>query len=127
LATAVLKSHFLVEEQLDAVLEAVAKNPKHLELKRNPKFEQKVKWVRAFGPLGHDHHWQVILGLNALRNKVAHKFDGPERKTAISNLRNDFRRVLDPGQNDKGLLDYNLVLAASMLSIAFLVKLRHEL
>jgi hypothetical protein len=41
LATAVLKSHFLLEEQIDAVLEAVAKSPQYLDLRRNPTFAQR--------------------------------------------------------------------------------------
>jgi len=121
-ATAVLKAHFLVEEQIDSLLEVVAKNPKHLE--GRPSFDRKVKWIRAFGPLGDNEHWQLILALNTLRNKVAHKFDGPEREAAIANLRNEFRQVMEPDPKDKELRDYNLLLVASMFSVAFLVRLR---
>jgi hypothetical protein len=124
LATAVLKAHFLVEEQIDSVLEVVAKNPEHLGLERNPRFTQKVNWIRSFGPLGDNDYWRLILAINNLRNKVAHKFDGPERKQAITNLRNEYRRILEPDPNDAELRDYNLILVVSMFSIAFLVKLR---
>jgi hypothetical protein len=130
LAVAVLKSHFLVEEQIDAVLEATAKNPKHLELEKNPRFVQKVKWLRAFAPLGDDERWQLILAINTLRNKVAHKFDGPERKNALMNLRQELGqriRVHDHAFDEQILQDYDVVLSASMWSINFLARIQQEI
>ena len=129
-ATAVLKSHFLIEEQIDAVLEATAKNPKHLELERNPRFIQKVKWIRAFAPLGDDKQWQLILAINTLRNKVAHKFDGAERKNAMVNLRQEFfQQARDDRHflNEQEWRDYNVVLSVCMQSIMFLTRIRKEI
>src|SRR5262249_17064119 len=48
LVTAVLNANFLDEEQVDAVLAALAKRPRYLE--GNPNVYQKVKWIRAFAP-----------------------------------------------------------------------------
>jgi len=124
-ATAVLKAHFLIEEQVDLVLETLAKNPKHLG--QNPRFDQKLRWIRAFGPLGDNEYWDLIRALNTLRNKVAHRFEGKERREAIANLRKEFRRVLEPGQTDNELIPYKLVLIVSMFSIAFLVNLRNRI
>jgi hypothetical protein len=130
LVTHVLQAHLIVEEELDATLRAVAKNPRHLGLNRNPKFEQKVKWIRAFAPLGDDGHWEVILAINRLRNKVAHQFDGPERKTALQNLRaqfNQFVSIDKSALNEQEWKDYNVVLGACVYSIFFLVQVRDEL
>jgi hypothetical protein len=55
-------SHLEVEEQLDLTLAAIAKAPKHLDLERNPSFTQKVKWIRAFGPMGDDQALATALG-----------------------------------------------------------------
>jgi hypothetical protein len=85
LGTSILTSHLLIEEFLDEALEAVAKNLKYLG--RNPSFDQKVRLVRTFGAMGNDDRWQLVLAINELRNKVAHKFDGPERTEALQKVR----------------------------------------
>src|SRR5271166_447862 len=82
LASTILKCHFLIEEQLNGVLEAVAKAPKYLDLDRSM-FAQKVKWARVFAPLGDNILWSLILAINTLRNNVAHTPEGPGRKNAI--------------------------------------------
>jgi hypothetical protein len=94
LATLVLKSHFLIEEEIDAVLAPVAKSPKYLKLGSYPTFDQKVKCIRKFPPLADDQLWQPILKINTLRNKDAHRFDGPERKRALQDLRQVFHQSL---------------------------------
>jgi|SRR5271165_6921276 len=122
LATAVLKTHFLIEEFIDLILEEVARNPQHLELERP--FIQKVKWIRAFAPMGDDERWQLILAINTLRNKVAHKFDGPERKAALQNLRKELICCIF---NEQEWRDYDLILAAATESRLFLVEIRNQI
>jgi len=129
LATAVLKAHFLVEEFLDRALAAAAKSPKHLELERNPRFAQKMKWLRAFAPLGDDSRWELVSALNNLRNKVAHKVDGPERKEALQKLRKELAPHVKKELsvlNEQRWPDYNIVLAAAMESNLFLTQVRTE-
>jgi hypothetical protein len=60
--------------------------------------------------LGEDARWELILALNSLRNKVAHKFDGPERKKALQKLRKELtRHVLIKQLNEQEWPDYNVV------------------
>jgi hypothetical protein len=128
LATAVLKSHLEVEEQLDLTLAVVAKNPKHLE--RRPSFFQKVRWIRAFRPMGDDKRWQLVLALNDLRNKVAHKTDGPDRKGAMQKLR---KELADSGLvtsrigKEQQAKDYNVVLLSAIYSNALIVQVRDQI
>ena len=121
--TQVLQAHFEVEGLIDRVLKAIAKSPEHLELKRNRSFAQRVRWIRAFGPMGDDKRWQLLLALTNLRNNIAHKPDGPERKGALRKLREKLARsrladnsILD----EQEWRDYNLVFTASMESSLFL-------
>jgi hypothetical protein len=86
LATVALRSHFLVEEEIDAVLAPVAKSPENLKLGRDPTFAKKVHCLRKISPLPDDKLWQPILKINALRNKVAHRFEGAERNKALQDL-----------------------------------------
>ncbi len=101
---------------------------KHLE-HRSAKFAQKVKWIRAFAPQGDDQSWELILAINTLRNKVAHKLDGPERAEALQKLSNELDRSFKADgsvASNPNLDDYKIVLISSMNSIAFLVHLRTE-
>ena len=52
----ILQAHLIVEQDIEVTLEVLAKSTKYLELNRNPAFTQKVKWIRAFAPLGDDPH-----------------------------------------------------------------------
>jgi hypothetical protein len=128
LATAVLKSHFEVEEQLNETLALLAKSPKHLEGK--PSFFQKLRWVRAFGPMGDDKRWQLVLAFNELRNKIAHKPDGPERKKAMQKLRKelaDSALVPLPIADEQRIRDYNVVVLSAIFSIALIVQVRDQI
>jgi hypothetical protein len=124
LANAVLKGHFEIEEQLDFVLEKLATNPRFLELS-GARFARKIKLLRAFGPLGGDDRWDLIESLNTLRNKVAHRFEGPVRENALRNLRIQVNRFL-PGI-DFVSKDYELVVVACMQSLALLLDVQHKI
>jgi hypothetical protein len=126
LATAVLNTHFLVEEEIDAVF---AKIP-NLKSKRNAVFAQKVKGIRKIAPLGNDKLWQTILAINSLRNKVAHRFDGPERNKALQNLREEFHQSITlyvPNFIDPKWPDLAVVIGAAVLSTIFLRNLPNEI
>ena len=126
-ATMVLKAHFLIEEQLDATLEAAAKGPKYLDLERAT-FAQKVKWVRAFAPEGDNFIWPVIVAINTVRNKVAHHPDGSERKNAMENLWRAWERTFAQASGRKpdrqDWYDEHLILVASMDSIGLLKQIQ---
>jgi hypothetical protein len=90
----VLQAHFFIEELIDSILKALAKNPDHLELHRYPAFSQKVKWIRAFGPSGNAKEWELISALTSVRNKVAHKFKDPNLDRALKDLRIAFEKFM---------------------------------
>jgi hypothetical protein len=125
IATAVLKSHLEVEILLNAALDVVAKNPKHLDGK--PSFFKKVKLLRAFGPLGDDKRWQLVLALNELRNQIAHKPDGPERKKAMLKLRNELGKLASgPVGDERKTKDYNVVLLSAIHSNILIFEVRER-
>ena len=91
-----------------------------------------MNWLRAFAPSrdAQEKYYALIEAINNLRNKVAHKFEGPERDKALRNLRVRLNPFLSDDEcvSDKNdWRDYNVVATASMLSIAFLVGLRKQL
>src|SRR5882757_1836067 len=69
-----LNGHFDVERQLDEFLEQIFLHPKHLESARLT-FFQKTNIARAYAPPKSDDRpeWRLMLELNALRNKMAHR------------------------------------------------------
>jgi hypothetical protein len=120
LATTVLKAHFLVEKRLVQLLQSLARCPDYLELGRTTGFDRKVKLLRAFAPLGNDGRWQIVAALNTVRNNVAHKADGPERKQALQKLRETWKPFLrgNPDASDEWA-DYNILVAATLECFAF--------
>jgi hypothetical protein len=130
IATAVVKCHLEVEEQLHKTLEALARSPKYLDLTDYTGFARKMQWLRAFGPLGDNDYWQLIEALNNLRNKVAHESKGPKRDEALQELRNQLNRHLkgDECVSDQNTWkDFNVIMAASVLSIGFLCEIREQI
>jgi hypothetical protein len=128
LANAVLKGHFEIEEQLDFVLEKLATNPRFLELS-GAKFVHKVKWLRAFGPLGNDDRWDLVEALNTLRNKIAHRFEGSKRKEALQNLRIQVKRFLPVIDfvSENNVTDYQVVVTACFCSLALLLDVQNQI
>jgi hypothetical protein len=92
-------------------------------------FARKIKWLRAFGPLGDDDRWGLIEALNTLRNKVAHKFEGPERDQALRNLRIQVNRCMPDIDfvSENNVKDYHLVVVACMYSLALLLDVQHHI
>jgi hypothetical protein len=128
LATVVLGAHFILEKQLNEILQALARTPKQLDLE-NARFVQKVKWVRGFGPMADDKRWELVSIFNQLRNKVAHRPDGPERKEALQKLREELRHhlVADDSLRDvQEWGDYNVVVLAGMLCHILLLAIQRE-
>ena len=128
MATAVLNTHFLLEAKINELLESVAKSPKFLQLESNIPFAQRVKWLRAFAPFGEDKSWELVLAINRLRNKVAHKFDGRERKKALQDLRNEFAPTLERSglvSNVNEWPEIFVIQAAGRESYRFLSRIEH--
>lgn len=90
----------------------------------NPKFIQKVRWIRAFAPLGDDARWDIILALNTLRNKVAHKFDLTKRQEALTKLRAQFSQSTLFVHYEQEWKDYNVIFGACVEALVFLLQVR---
>ena len=128
LATIAIRSHLLLEEELDSVLEAIAQNRKHLDLEA--RFHQKVKWVRAFAPSGDDERWQLVEAVTLVRNKAAHRFAGPEREKALQNLRKIIPKFLpadiDPS-TEQTLANEYMIQIGSMISVFLLHEIKDQI
>lgn len=69
----VLKGHLLIEEMLLELAMLAVPNPKHLE-QASLGFHKLAHVVRALvAEKSDDKYWELILGINALRNQLAHK------------------------------------------------------
>jgi len=118
LVTTILKAHFEVERCLDDVLGAVAKEPKYLKGER--RFAQKMRWLRAFAPLGNDQRWEVVEAFNEVRNNVAHKPEGEERKKTMRRLHETLVRLIPEAVKVRPFADSFVVLASAMEAILLL-------
>jgi hypothetical protein len=80
LANVVLKSHLLVEQDLDEPIAVIFFHPDHV-LNAGLNFDRKVQVVRAMS-LRTDlvSVWDLLLALNSLRNQVAHRQTDPAGK-----------------------------------------------
>jgi hypothetical protein len=82
-----LNAHLEVEGDLDTFLDQVFLNPEYLE-KARLSFYQKVQLCRAYSNVNHDAaDWKLMDGLNALRNKVAHRSRHKVLKLDLRELR----------------------------------------
>lgn len=79
----VLKTHLLIEEVLNLVIERNMKRPEFLQ-KARLEFEKKLQLVQGFlvGAPEDEWVWKSIAKLNEARNKLAHNLDNEvvERK-----------------------------------------------
>lgn len=83
----VLKGHLLVERALDRIISLIFFHPDYI-LNGRQSFERKVQIARAMSLNAHDHHhWDLILSVNSLRNEIAHKHPGDERKKKTERVR----------------------------------------
>jgi hypothetical protein len=80
----VLKGHLLAEEQLNLLLEGLARNTEPLE-KERLRFPQLVALCQAFTAPGADPSWPWahLLSLNSLRNKMAHHLEPPQFESRV--------------------------------------------
>ena len=82
----VLKSHLLVEELLNKLIEQGVKHPKYLKTARLS-FTQKISLSRSLSPhflAEQTWIWGAIKKLNAIRNKLAHGLSS-DKATALLN------------------------------------------
>ena len=94
----ILKGHLLVEEQLDAFVEANCERPSDLKDARLT-FHQKMRLCQALGGWPKDDPlWRFVVQLNSVRNKLAHNLDFPALVAEVDRLLLTFHQeeVPDP-------------------------------
>lgn len=123
--TALLKAHFLIEERLNKLLTDLALQPNRVKL--DIEFYVKVKALRAFAPLGDDVRWELVEGIGTLRNGIAHPEDPEKKQRALRQLRELWKRELGKDESLHDWGDYNVILGATMHSIAFLSAVGTEI
>jgi hypothetical protein len=90
---AALNGHLQVESELDDIIDLMFLHPSYIE-KANLSFYQKVYVARGSCELGHERpEWALMLALNSVRNKLAHRSIRKELGINISNFRNLLREM----------------------------------
>jgi hypothetical protein len=111
LRLATLEGHLVMEEALNAFLEACLFNP---ELKLNrTNFHQKGDFaVSLAARRGKDEMWAVFWAINQLRNEMAHNLDSKKIDEKMPYLRKTYIDALEPApaahaktQTDKQIVD----------------------
>ncbi len=84
---AVLNAHLDVEAHLEEFLEEIFFHPEDVE-EANLRFRQKIYMARAYVELGKERpEWRVMLELNAIRNKIAHRSNREGMTIELQKLR----------------------------------------
>ncbi len=118
----VLKAHADVESTLNYFFQNALLYPRYFEDNRIG-FADRVQLARALTPEIHEHpDWRVILGLNAVRNEVAHYGNREKRTAKIARLREfmlkPFRPKLDEPvrkANDQKIITYAALMGSGLL------------
>jgi hypothetical protein len=98
LSVAVLKGHMLVEDAVEAFLQASLFNPSYMKVP-DMMFRRKVEPALATSHKeDKDPLWSVVWALNQLRNQVAHEQDPKEVEAKMKYLREVFLKTLSPEQ-----------------------------
>jgi hypothetical protein len=124
----VLNGHLSVEVGLDAFLEQVCFHASHLEL-AGLSFYQKVHIARAWAERDDDRgEWRVMLALNSLRNKMAHRSTRKNSEVRIDAIRNAVREAGSKKASEEisGMDDRAVVVYAAALCGAYLLVLRNQ-
>ena len=98
----ILRGHLLVEEEFRGFLRAHCKHPEELGAARLS-FVQMIQLTRAIGGWPrNDALWHFTLGLNAVRNRLAHRLEPGEISSLVDNLlRAYWRNSYDPPQSNR--------------------------
>lgn len=82
----VLKGHLLIEEMLLDLASLALEHPEYIK-KVRLSFHELACMVRALiSENSDDKCWEVILKINSLRNKLAHKLDPPDLQRCITEI-----------------------------------------
>lgn len=86
----VLKGHLLIEEALTTIIRKSVHHGEFVD-EANLRFYQKVQIARSLSLDEHQNEmWGLVLGLNRVRNDMAHALEHPKVADHISDLRNRY-------------------------------------
>ena len=125
----VLNAHLDVEAHLDEFLDEVFFHPEDVE-RAQLGFYQKIYVARAFVELGRDRpEWLVMLELNAIRNKIAHRSNRVGMTVELKKLRGKLQQFgTDMFKDDiKKSNATDLVVNAALVCSGYLIHLTDEL
>ncbi len=128
LRLAVLEGQLLMEEALNAFLEAALFNPEHLKLDRTNFSTKGNVAISLAAGRGRDDMWAVFWAIGQLRNKLAHKIESEEIDKKMEFLREVYIRALEPkpAEYAKTLDDKDLADQACGVCAGFLGQLASE-
>jgi hypothetical protein len=126
LVPVVLNGHLAVEMHLDDFLDHMFFHPSYIE-KAGLSFYHKLHIARAYSELGHTRpEWDLMLALNSVRNKIAHRGMRKELKVDLGK----FRKLLPQAIKDVKVEDLNprdLIVHTVAMCSGYLVFLRDQL
>lgn len=128
LRLATLEGHLLMEEALDAFVDAAVFHPEQLS-PVNMNFHTKGHLAISLGmKRDKDEMWPVVWAINQLRNKMAHNLDSKEIDEKMKYLRNVYVGALEPepAAYAKTLSDKEIVDSACAVCAGFFGQLTSE-
>ncbi len=122
LRLAVLEGHLIMEEQLDAFIEACVFHPDQLN-HVNMNFHTKGHLAVSLGlKRDKDEMWAVVWAINQLRNEMAHNLDSKKIDEKMKFLRKTYIDALEPKpaahaktQSDKEIVEWACGVCAGFL------------
>jgi hypothetical protein len=126
--TVALNAHLEIEGELDEYLSLIFEHSKYLDDARLSYFD-KVCIARAYTPVSHDRfEWEVMIFINAMRNKIAHrsrkkalKIDVGQLRTTLLDNATSLRNIVDGGDHKE------VVIYAAAICSGFLAVLQEQL
>jgi hypothetical protein len=122
----ILGSHFDVEKHLDDFLDEVFFHPIYIE-NAGLGFRAKTYIARACSDLGHERpEWRLMLALNSLRNKVAHRSTRKELKVSLGEFRKGLIELKLIGVEVERLGHHDLIVHAAAVCSGYLINMRDQ-
>jgi hypothetical protein len=122
----VVNGHLKVESHLDDLIDLIFFQPAYIE-KAHLSFYQKVHVARASCELGHARpEWALMLALNSLRNKLAHRSMRKELEINLSNFSSLPREMNPNGFKVEDLNGHDLIVHVVAMCSGYLLILRDE-
>jgi len=125
----VLKGHLLVEEQLTTIIRKFVPHGEFID-DANLRFFQKVQIARS---LSWDEHqndmWDLVIGLNKVRNDMAHALEHPKVEAHISSLRACYFEIFADSERakaEKDARDADVLKSVVVVLTGFLAQFEKE-